>query len=146
MNVYYWGWGVRVEPTVRRRKNWRPKITFTNETTCNTHKTHMLKTEPQNKLQKLDSIHHVKFINFLYQYFIYQNRSHWKKGSSCSHAPPKESTILAHSLSHRIEKITIRLIFQGQGHIFSCRNRDSWISHTKIRPKKLSSRKKNRFS
>ena len=43
---YYWGWGARAEGTVRRRKNWRLKITFTNETTCNTYKTHILKTKP----------------------------------------------------------------------------------------------------
>ena len=40
------GWGARVEGTGRRRKNCRLKITFTNETTCNTYKTHILKTKP----------------------------------------------------------------------------------------------------
>ena len=40
---YYLGWGARAEGTVRRRKNWRLKITFTNETTCNSYKTHILK-------------------------------------------------------------------------------------------------------
>ena len=37
------GVGLGLESTVRRRKNWH---TFTNEITCNTYKTHLLKTKP----------------------------------------------------------------------------------------------------
>ena len=42
-----------------------------------------------------------------------------------SQASPKGITIVAHSFSHDIEKKTMRLIFQGQGHIFSFQKRDN---------------------
>ena len=40
---YYWEWGWEGKRTVRRRKSSRPQNKFTNESACNTGKTHMLK-------------------------------------------------------------------------------------------------------
>merc|ERR1711867_342985 len=93
---YYLGWGARAEGTARRRKNWRLKITFTNETTCNIYKTHILtlnlKISCENWIQHIiqSSSTSNTYISFLLKYVIE------KKAVLISHASLKGSTIIAH--------------------------------------------------
>ena len=67
------GVGVEGEKPVRRCKNRRrKKHIFNLKPPVKLAKTHMLRTAPWNKMWKLDSIHHIKFPNFHYFYFISQ--------------------------------------------------------------------------
>ena len=83
----------------------------------------------------MDSKDHNKVHQLPIPIFHFSKKVIEKKGVLISQASLEGIKIIAHPFSHRIEKITIRLIFQGQSHIFASRNRDHWISHAKIRPK-----------